>query len=189
MRMNPRTKPLMIALAALLPVLGIAACTPAPTAAVPVVSDKTYPITPASVKVSAGSLSGEVTELKVTERVEEGSGRIAVPAKLSGKLVLKNTSADQTVRIVGGRFTYVDAQGQAIKLEEGRAEPMLKMTTSYNAPDRLDPGQESSQLVEVEFPAEALKAKKLHDIRLQVAYIPSPFREQAMNFGVSVGGQ
>jgi len=41
----------------------------------------------------------------------------------------------------------------------------------------------------VDFPAEALKAKKLKEIRLDLAYIPSPYREETVSFVVSIGGQ
>jgi hypothetical protein len=41
--------------------------------------------------------------------------------------------------------------------------------------------------VEVEFPVEALKANKLKEIRLELSYIPSPFREETVNFVVSIG--
>jgi hypothetical protein len=43
--------------------------------------------------------------------------------------------------------------------------------------------------MDVEFPAEALKAKKLKEIRLELAEIPSPYREESVNFIVSIGGQ
>jgi len=39
------------------------------------INDKIYAVTPASVKVQAGILSGEVTEMKVTERIEDITGR------------------------------------------------------------------------------------------------------------------
>jgi hypothetical protein len=51
----------------------------------------------------------------------------------------------------------------------------------------LDPGQDATQSLDVEFPAEALKAKKLKEIRLELAYIPSPYREESVNFIVSIG--
>jgi hypothetical protein len=41
----------------------------------------------------------------------------------------------------------------------------------------------------VDFPAEALKAKRLKEIRLELAYIPSPYQEETVNFVVSIGGQ
>ena len=88
-----------------------------------VIEDKTYTVTPASVKVKAGIVTGEVTEMKVTERVEKGSGRVVSPAKLTGTLKLKNTSANQTVHLVAGKIQYIDTQGQPIKLEEARTWP------------------------------------------------------------------
>jgi uncharacterized membrane protein YeaQ/YmgE (transglycosylase-associated protein family) len=156
---------------------------PAATAAV--IEDKTYTVTPASVKVKAGIVTGEITELKVMERVEKGSDRIVSAAKLTAMLRLKNTSADQTVRLVAGRILYIDAHGQQIKLEDARTEPAIKFATYGN--ERLDPGQEATQSVDVEFPAEALKAKKLKEIRLEFAYIPSPYREETVNFTVLIG--
>jgi hypothetical protein len=125
--------------------------------------------------------------MKVTERVEKGSGRLVSPAKLTGMLKLKNTSKDQAVRLVGGKIQYIDAQGQPIKLEETRTEPTIKFAT-YGS-ERLDPGQDATQSVDVDFPAEALKAKRLKEIRLELAYIPSPYKEETVNFTVVIGGQ
>src|SRR5438093_755156 len=162
-------------------------CAQGPSATAAVVEDKTYAVTPASVTVKAGIITGAVavTELKVMERVEQGSNRVVSPAKLSGTLRLKNTSANQTVRLVAGKILYIDAQGQPIKLEESRTEPVVKFATYGN--ERLDPGQDGTQSLDVEFPAEALKAKKLKEIRLELAYIPSPNGGGIFNFTVSMG--
>ena len=162
-----------------------AGCSQGPSGTAAVIEDKTYTVTPASVKVQAGIVTGEVTEMKVTERVEKGSARVVAPAKLTGTLKLKNTSANQTVRLIAGKIQYIDAQGQPIKIEGTRTEPTLKFAT-YGS-ERLDPGQDATQSLDVEFPAEALKAKKLKEIRLELAYIPSPYREETVNFTVSIG--
>src|SRR5438876_1122929 len=115
-------------------------CSPQPSATVAVVKDKIYSVTPAAMKVKSGIVTGELTEMKVTERIEEGSGRITSPAKLSGKLVLKNVSSDQTLRLIGGKVLYIDMQGKPIKLEENRTAPMLRIASSYGSQERLDPG-------------------------------------------------
>jgi len=164
-------------------------CAPKPPATMAVIEDKIYTVTPDQVTVKAGIVNGEVTEMKVTERVEKGSGRVESPAKLTGKLKLTNGSTDQTVRLIGGKILYIDDQGQLIKLEEARTEPALKFSSSYNATERLDPGQDATQSVEVDFPAAALAAKKLKEIRIELVYIPSPYKLQTANFGVSIGGQ
>ena len=164
-------------------------CAQKPAATTAVIEDKVYTVTPDEVRVAAGILSGEVTEMRVIERVEKGSGRIESPAKLTGKLKLVNSSKDQTVRLVGGRILYIDRQGQPMKVEEARTEPLIKFSSSYNSPERLDPGQEATQPVEVDFPAAALSADELKEIRIELVYIPSPYKLQTAGFGVSIGGQ
>jgi hypothetical protein len=53
--------------------------------------------------------------------------------------------------------------------------------------ERLDPGQEATQAMDVDFPAEALQSKKLKTIRLELVYLPSSYREETANFAVSIG--
>ncbi|OGK95884.1 MAG: hypothetical protein A2W08_17610 [Candidatus Rokubacteria bacterium RBG_16_73_20] len=162
-----------------------AGCAQGPATSAAMVEDRTYAVTPASMMVKAGLLTGDLTDMKVTERVEQGSDRVVSPAKLTGTLKLKNTSANQSVRLVAGKIMYIDVQGRPIKLEETRTEPIVKFTTYNN--ERLDPGQDATQSMDVDFPAEALKAKRLKEIRLELAYIPSPYQEQTINFTVSIG--
>src|SRR4051812_33229485 len=82
----------------------LAGCSQQPSAPVAAIKDKFYSVAPNALKVRAGIVSAEVTEMKVMERVEEGSGKVTVPAKLTAKLVLKNVSADQSVRLLGGKI-------------------------------------------------------------------------------------
>ncbi len=167
----------------------ILGCAPTAPATVVTIEDKLYTVTPDQVKVTAGIVTGEMTEMKVIERVEKGSGRVDTPARLTGQLKLTNGSTDQTVRLVGGKILYIDDRGQPIKIEEARTEPVLKFSASYNTPERLDPGQHATQPVEVDFPAAALQAKKLKEIRIELVYIPSSYKQQTANFAVSIGGQ
>lgn len=154
---------------------------PAATAAV--IDDKTYAVTPATMKLTAGIVTGEVTEMTVTERVEQGSGRVVSPAKLTARIALKNSSASQTVRLVTGKIQYLDAHGRPITLEDNRTDPIV----SFSSGERLDPGQETTAALDVDFPAAALKADTLKTIRLNLAYVPSPYREETANLPVSIG--
>ena len=98
-------------------------------------------------------------------------------------------SKDQSLQLLGGKLLYIDMQGKPIPLEDKRTEPMLKASNSYGSQERLDPGQDASQSVEADFPAEALKLKRLKEIRLELLYIPSTYKQETMNFGVAIGGQ
>ena len=182
--MTIRSAAALAALAAL-----TAACTPPQAPKGAVVSDKVYVVTPNALTAKGGLLSGQLTEMRVVERVEEGSGRVDQPARLTGKLVLKNVSHDQSLRLLGGKLLYIDMQGKPIPLEDKRTEPTLKVSNSYGSQERLDPGQDATQSVEAEFPVDALKAKRLKEIRLELLYIPSAYRQETMNFGVSIAAQ
>jgi len=151
------------------------------------IDDKVYPVTPDKVKVTAGIVNGEVSELKVTERVEQGTGRVDTAAKLSGKLKLTNASTDQTVRMLGGKIIFIDDQGQIMKMEEARTEPTIKFANMSNSVDRLDPGQDLTQAIDVDFPVAALTTSKIKEIRIELAYIPSAYKLQTANFSVSIG--
>jgi len=136
--------------------------------------------------VKGNLLSGSLTEMKVVERVEDGSGRIDQAARLTGKLVLTNVSKDQSLRMLCGKLVYIDMQGRRIPLEDKRTEPTLKASSPYGGQERLDPGQDATQQVEAEFPVAALQLKRLKEIRLEVLYIPSAYKQETMNFGVSI---
>jgi hypothetical protein len=161
-------------------------CAPKTPGTVAVIEDKVYTVTPATMTVKAGIVQAEITEMKVMERVEKGSGRIDVPAKLSAKLKLKNSSSDQTVRLIGGKMVYIDTQGNPIKVEDARTEPAIRFTSMSSS--QLDPGQDATQTLDVDFPAEALKAKKLKEIRLNLIYAPTAYRQETATVAVSIGG-
>jgi hypothetical protein len=164
-------------------------CTPKSEEPRAVIEDKVFTVTPASVQVKAGIITGEMADMKVTERVEKGSGRIDSPPKLTGTLKLKNSSTDQSLRFLGGKIQYVGTDGKVIKLEETRANLAIKSDSYGASSDRLDPGQETTKSVDVDFPAEALEAKKLKDIHLELTYLPSAYKDETVNLAVSIGGQ
>ncbi|HSE03878.1 MAG TPA: hypothetical protein VLK35_06950 [Methylomirabilota bacterium] len=150
-----------------------------------VIEDRTYPVRPASPAVNIGIIMGEVIDLKVTERVERSSDRVVSPARLTGTLRLTNTAVNRSVRLVEARLLFIDAEGQPIKLTAGRTDLPVKLST-YGR-EWLDPGQDTTQSLDMEFPGEALKARLLRDIRVELSYVPSPFRREAVSFAVSIG--
>ncbi len=166
--------------------LAISGCTPTVTEKIAVIDDKVYAVAPDQIKVNAGILVGEVTEMTVVERVEQGTGRVDTAARLRGKLKLTNSSADQSVRLLNGKILFIDETGQPIKLEDTRSESKMSFSGSYNSPDRLDPGNETTQDIDVNFPAAALKTAKLKEIRLEIEYLPASYRKDTASFNVSI---
>ena len=165
-----------------------AGCSPkAPESTSPTIVDKVYSVTPDTVKVNAGIVGGELSALKVVERVEEGTGRVETPPHLSGKLVLRNLSQDKSVLLGGGKIVYVDAHGQPIALGPDRTPPQIGLSESYGSSStRLEPGDTLSRDVDVDFPAKGLRAAALKDIRVELKYTATPFKREALEFPVSL---
>ena len=149
-----------------------------------------FNLEPASIKVKSGIVGGELTNMRVTERVEQASGRVDYGPKLSGRLVLKNLSVDQSVLVDGGKLLFVDASAKPIALAPEATPPAIRLGDSYSTTaTRLDPGQELSRDIDVDFPGEALKPGKLHEIRLQLKYTAAPFKRDALDFPVSLAAK
>jgi hypothetical protein len=160
-------------------------CTPKQPLTGTVIEDRLYSVTPSVMTVKTGIVTAELSDMRVTERVEKDSNRIETPAKLTAKLKLKNSSPDQTVRLISGKMVYIDMQGQPIKLEEARTEPVIRFTSTNSS--QLDPAQEATQSLDVDFPADALKARKLKEIRLDIVYAPTAYRLETANLAVTIG--
>lgn len=164
-------------------------CTSKPQVPAAVIEEKVFTVTPASVQVKAGIITSDLAYMKVTERVEKGSGRIDSPPRLTGTLRLKNNSTDQSVRFIGGKIQYIGADGKAINLEEARNNLTILSNSYGSISERLDPGQDVTKSVDVDFPAAAVEPKKLKEIRLELTYAPSAYKDETVNLAVSIGGQ
>ncbi len=68
-----------------------------------------------------------------------------------------------------------------------RRDPNRPFGSSRPGVSGSTPGQEAIQFLAVEFPAEALRTQRLGEIRLELAYIPSPYRTETVNALVSIG--
>ena len=163
--------------------LGFTACTQQERAAAPAVEDKVFALTTDNASLKVSFLAGELADLRVTERVEAGTGKVVDLPRLRAKLTLKNTSSDQAARLLSGSIEYMDAEGKRIPPAEGRGDTTFRFS-SYQ--ERLDPGMETAQDIEVPFPVVALREKKLRDIRFELSYIPTPYREETATIRVSV---
>jgi hypothetical protein len=108
--------------------------------------------------------------MQVVQRVERISGRVISPPRLLGPLRLWSSSETHSVRLVVAKIWYLDDQWRPMKLEDSRTEGTFKFTT-YGI-EWLDPGQEAIHAIDVAFPAEALKPRKLTRLRLEIGYVP-----------------
>jgi hypothetical protein len=169
-------------------VAALAGCShPASQSSAPQVSEKSFKITPDSIKVKSGIVGGELSGVTITEEVEDGTGHVDSGPRLSGHLVLRNLSPNQSVRIDGGKLLFADAAGKPIALAPGTTPPSIGLGDSDGtSPARLDPGQDLQREIDVDFPGAALAPGKLKEIHVQLDYTASPFKRDLLEFPVSV---
>jgi hypothetical protein len=151
---------------------------------IPRVEDKSFAITPAQVAVETGILAGQLSDLAVSERINTDTNEVIYPPQLKGRLKLRNTAEDQSVRVIEGSVKYLDASGQVIPLAKGRSDTTFQFY-SYTQ-ERLDPGEELSHQIDIPFPATALDGTALAELRLDITYIPDPYRVETVKLPVTL---
>ncbi|MBI2202872.1 MAG: hypothetical protein HYU41_03310 [Candidatus Rokubacteria bacterium] len=148
------------------------------------IEEKTFTVKPATSSLRVGFLTGQLADLKVVESVDQQTREVVTAPRLRGTLKLKNETSDQTARMISGSLEFLDADGKPIPLAAEREAPRFTFY-SYSG-DRLDPGMESSQNLDVSFPAAAVNGRRLADIRVKLNYIPDPYRADSATVSVSL---
>jgi hypothetical protein len=173
-----------LAVLALTVMLAGAGCSQEQTASEPRIIEQTAALAPATLPVTIGPLNGELSELSVLRRVDESTGNTVYAPQLRGTLILRNTSEDVAVRLVGGQVTYLGAEGKPIALAAGRGDTAFSFSTYSN--ERLDPGKETRHSLDLPFPAGAFEGG-LRQIKLDLDYLPIPYQEGTVTVGMTVG--
>ena len=168
--------------------IGVAACSQQQsqsTAATTQPVEKSYTLV-SSAPMKVDFLTGQFEGLTITERIDPKTNDVVDRPELRGTLKLKNDSKDQSARLLGGSLVFLDAKGQVIPVTKDRGD--TSFTFSAYETQRLDPGKETSQMIDVPFPRAGLKAGEIHSIRLDLNYLPSVYRAQSVDYPVSLKG-
>jgi len=168
--------------------LGVVACSQqqgqsTTTAAQPV--EKVFTLA-SSATMKVDFLSSRLQGLTITERIDPKTKSVVDPPELRGTLKLKNDSRDQSARLIGGRLVFLDAKGHVIPVAKDRGD--ASFTFNAYETQRLDPGMETSQAIDVPFPRVGLQASEIQSIRLDLMYLPSAYRQKGVNYPVSLKG-
>lgn len=145
------------------------------------VEEKTIPLKPNVIFVKASFLTGELQEMQVKERVERGTGKLVGTLVFRATLKVTNDSRNEAARLIGGKIEYIDPVGNVIDL------PHTTFTFIGIPTDRLDPGMRASQVIEVPFPASALRPNGLREVSLELTYLAIPYRQDTVNIPISMG--
>jgi hypothetical protein len=88
--------------------------------------------------------------------------------------------------LLGHKDHSLDGKGQAIPVAKDRGETSFDFSSFET--QRLDPGKETSVTIDIPFPQAGLKANDLKSVRLDLTYLPSSYREQAVSVPVTLKG-
>ena len=152
----------------------------------PAIEVKTVALEPARISVATASLAGHLEGLAVTTRVDTKTGKPVDSPDLRATLRLRNATADQALRLLSGTVEYMGADGAQIPVAKDQGSSDFNFFPDQQS-DVL-PGQAMSQVIRVPFPAAALKANTLRDIRLHVTYRATPYRNETMDSPVTLPG-
>ena len=155
-------------------------------APVPAVAVRTVALKPDSIPVTTASLAGHLESLTVISRVDKKTGKPVDSPDLRATLRLRNATSDQALRLLSGTVEYVGADGAQIPLAKDQGSSGFSFFPDQQR-DVL-PGQAMSQVVRVPFPAAALKANALRDIRLHLIYRATPYKNETVESPVTLPG-
>jgi hypothetical protein len=161
-----------------------AGCGQPATTDTPRIEEKIFRITSETPPVRFSFLTGELSDVRVTERVNADTGEVTYGPVLKATLKVRNGAEDESARLVGGELTYIDVQGRPIKLADGRGD--TGFTFGSYGDERLDPGANVSKDIDVPFPVAALKGETLGELRLRLRYVALPYRESTARIPASV---
>ena len=155
-------------------------------ASAPAFEVRTAALQPARIPVATTSLAGDLEGLTVISRVDRKTGKLLDSPDLRATLSLRNATADQALRLLSGTVEYVGADGAQIPLAKDQGSSGFSFFPDQQR-DVL-PGQAMSQVIRVPFPAAALKANTLHNIRLHLTYRATPYRNETVDSPVTLPG-
>ena len=147
---------------------------------------RTVALRPARIPVATASLAGHLESLTVISRVDKKTGKPVDSPDLRATLRLRNATSDQALRLLSGTVEYVGADGAQIPLAKDQGSSGFSFFPDQQS-DVL-PGQAMSQVVRVPFPAAALKANALRDIRLHLIYRATPYKNETVESPVTLPG-
>jgi hypothetical protein len=145
----------------------------------PAIEVKTVALEPARIPVVTASLAGHLEGLAVTTRVDKKTGKPVDTPDLQATLRLRNATADQALRLLSGTVEYRGADGAQIPLAKDQGSSAFSFFPDQES-DVL-PGHAMSQAIRVPFPAAALKANTLRNIRLHLTYRATPYRNETVD--------
>jgi len=122
----------------------------------------------------------ELTDLKVVTTVDIASKEMVETPSLKGSIKITNKSKD-ILDIQGVTLEYLDETGKPIPYKPD--EKIVKVSPFWKA---LQPEGITEGSLDVTIPMKAIKEKSLRKIEVNLVYVPSPLKREALTLSEKI---
>lgn len=142
-----------------------------------------FPLRRPMIEGQGPALAIAVTDLRVVQTVERGTGKVVVQPHLREVMRITNRSPREAVQIERIRLEYIGRAGKAIGDATVRVTPF-----ATGAGEKLEPEKTLERELDVALPEELAREKSLAGIRVAVGYIPWRVRDEVVRMAVRLEG-
>ena len=175
--MNFRKIPVILMLSV---AIGFIGCAQEKKVEAPKQEQVTKNLVPPKAEIKGQNFLAELTDLKVVMTIDTASKEIVETPTLKGNIKITNKSKD-ILDIQAITLEYLDAAGKPIPYK-----PDEKIVKVYSFWKALQPEGTTEGSLDVTIPANAIKAKSLEKIEINLVYVPSPLKRETLTLSEKV---
>jgi hypothetical protein len=135
-------------------------------------------LSPSTQEVKSEQFTLQLSDLKILKTVDKSTKELTTTPSLKGNIKIVNHSKS-ILDVQGVTIQYLDSSGNPIPYKTG--EKKVAVSTYWAD---LQPGKEAENYLDVTVPVAAVKEKSLNRIQVNVVYIPSPLKREALSIPV-----
>lgn len=146
----------------------------------PITEEITVTLTPSTQEIKGEQFTLQLSNLRILKTIDKSTKELTTSPYLRGDIKITNQSKN-ILDVQGVTIQYLDQSGNPILFKTGEK----KVTVSTYWTD-LQPGKEADNYLDVTVPMAAVKEKSLDKIQVNVVYIPSPLKREALGMSVKM---
>lgn len=140
----------------------------------------TVALTPSVQEIKGEQFTLQLSDLRILKTIDKTTKEMTSTPNLRGNIKIANLSKN-ILEVQGITLQYLDGSGNPIPFKTG--EKKVAVSTYWTD---LQPEKEAENYLDVTVPIAAVKEKTLNKIQVNVVYIPSPLKREALSIPVKM---
>lgn len=146
----------------------------------PKTEEITVALTTSAQEIKGEQFTLQLSNLRISKTVDKSTKELTTTPNLRGNIKIINQSKN-ILDVQGVTIQYLDSSGNPVPFKTG--EKKVAVSTYWTD---LQPGKEAENYLDVTVPMAAVKEKSLDKIQVNVVYIPSPLKREALSIPVKM---